>query len=161
MHPARKSIIWRWVTAAVVVLTCAVWFIFFFSAGHMPSAVRQNMGPPELNIPGKETIELLDKSVRLMNSHVSLISGSKANFAFLPRVEAAIKEHDPMNVSLVLIGKNIKFAAVNDRIYAEGEIMPGGEEVLSVNYQGVLIRSPVAGQRLLEWHRPREVSLTR
>ena len=135
------------------------WAVWFYSPVHAPVSSRQDLSPPELAIPEDKVIKKLDTGVMLMDNPPEPEHVTGINFSFLPRPEVVPREYIPLRVDLILIGKDEKFAAVNNRIYQEGELMPGGEKILSINQDGVLVLSPSTGRRFLPWEQKRAVKL--
>ena len=144
---------------AAVITVIIPWSVRNYSFIRPPFSVQQDMKPPELNIPEESLTNILDKGIKLMDNPPESIQAAKVDFSFLPRFAPVRPDYTPPSVGLIFIGKNIKFTAVDGQIYTEGEVMPGGEKILSIDYHGVMVSSPAAGRRLLPWHQTRAVSL--
>ncbi len=146
---------------AVVIMVLIPWAVRHYSQAPPPLSAQPDMAPPGLDIPGEDVTIILDRGIRLMDSPPESGELARVDFSFLPRFAAVPQDYTPPALGLIFIGSNIRFTAVNDQIYAEGEIMPGGETILSINNHGVLVSSPPAGRRLLPWRQTRAVSLER
>ncbi|MFN2343866.1 MAG: hypothetical protein ABR542_10940 [Desulfonatronovibrio sp.] len=159
MHLARKSIVWRCLVMAAVFTAISLWSVFFYSSSRDALPVYQNMSPPNLALPEGKVSNILDKGIELMDNPRESMQADRMNFSFLPRFEVSRPDYIYPDVGLIFIGKNIKFAEVGEQIYAEGEKLPGGETILSVDSHGVVVSSPSTGRHFLPWHQTKAVDL--
>ncbi|RQD59324.1 MAG: hypothetical protein D5R98_07760 [Desulfonatronovibrio sp. MSAO_Bac4] len=159
MHSARKNIIWRCLVVATVLVIIFLWSVFFYSSSRDTFPSYQNMAPPDLALPDGKISNILDKGIKLMDNPQESRQADRINFSFLPRFDASRPDYISPDVGLIFVGENIKFAAVGEQIYAEGEKLPGGEIILSVESHGVVVSSPSSGRHFLPWHQTRAVEL--
>lgn len=145
---------------AVVLAAFSLWAVrSFFPEHDARFAVDQDMDPGEIDIPGEKAIETLTRGIKLVEDPPERRHAETVDFSFLPRPDPVPEKHIPLIVELIFIGKEKNFAAINGQIYEEGEVTHGGKKILSINPDGVLVRSPSTERRLLPWHQTRAVGL--
>lgn len=162
MHPLRKHVLWRWLIMAFIIVSMLLW-LFWLSPPMQPRAAEStDMSPPDIDIPGGDIPSILNRGIKILANPPRLDSAGSLNFSFLPQAQTlkSSREIEPLTLGLVFTGQREKFALIDGHIYAQGQILPSGEEVLTISSKGVLISSD-DGQRWLPWVHTGTVSLKR
>ena len=143
MHPGRRNILIRWVGYVVVVIATAAWIYMDEPQAPMAkSNVLQKLAPAAVDLPSDEVTEVIRSAVDITSKKVSTFGEvAKVDPSLIVLDTAALEEKDVrfarLSVSTIFMGPPDKYAVLGGRVYKEGDVLPDGRTVQSIDPDGV------------------------
>lgn len=162
MHPGRRNILVRWIGYAVVILATAGWI--YMDEPQMPRAksnVLKDLAPKKIELPPDQVTEAIRAAIQVSEKKV-------ATFGDVEKVEPSLivldvesieQKQKVLNVSTIFLGPPDKYAVLGGKIYKQGDVLPDGRSVLSIDAEGVNLALGDTINRL-PWVHPFRVELT-
>ena len=143
MHPGRRNILIRWVGYVVVIIATAAWIYMDEPQAPMAkSNVLQKLAPAAVDLPSDEVTEVIRSAVDITSKKVSTFGEVvKVDPSLIVLDTDALKEDDVrfarLSVSTIFMGPPDKYAVLGGRVYKEGDLLPDGRTVKSIDPDGV------------------------
>lgn len=162
MHPGRRNILIRWIGYAAVVIATAGWI--YMDEPQMPRAntdILKTLAPKTVDLPSDQVTEAIRAAIRVSEKKVATFgSVDKVDPSLIVLDVASIdKQQMVLDVSTIFLGPPDKFAVLGGKIYKEGENLPDGRKVKSIDADGVNLALGDTITRLT-WVPPFRVELT-
>ena len=143
MHPGRRNILIRWVGYVVVIIATAAWIYMDEPQAPMAkSNVLQKLAPATVDLPSDEVTEVIRSAVDITSKKVSTFGEvAKVDPSLIVLDTAALDEKDVryarLTVSTIFLGPPDKYAVLGGKAYKEGDVLPDGRTVQSIDADGV------------------------
>lgn len=143
MHPGRRNILIRWVGYVVVIIATAAWIYMDEPQAPMAkSNVLQKLAPATVDLPSDEVTEVIRSAVDITSKKVSTFGEvAKVDPSLIVLDTAALEDKEAgfarLSVSTIFLGPPDKYAVLGGRVYKEGDVLPDGRTVKSIDPDGV------------------------
>lgn len=142
MHPGRRNILIRWIGYVVVVIATAGWIYMDEPQAPVASSdVIKRLAPKSVELPSEEVTEVIRSAVDVSSKKVSTFGEvEKVNPSLIVLDEAALEEDAgfaQLSVSTIFLGPPDKYAVLGGRVFREGDVLPDGRIVKSIDPDGV------------------------
>lgn len=164
MHPVRRNIVIRWGFYAVALIALGV--VIYYQQDRRPTfraSAIERLAPAEIELPPENVVQTVDTAIEILQGKIAafpsvkdvdpeliILSEEEAEESLAPRV--------PLNVSTIFLGPPKKFVIINGVVYQEGEKLPDGREVKTIDSDGVLVLDNEVTERVA-WVPPFRVEL--
>ncbi len=162
LHPYRRNILFRWIASAVLLAGVAALVTFVDIKQLLPQPQKPTARKPSaITLPSRDDMAVITTAIRAIRS---LPGENQARLTSIPAKtlmppEETVEKPE-LTLSLLLLGHGRRAAVIDNKMYEEGDSLPGGWSVLTISQEGVLL----AGERtteLLTWEPLTQVELRR
>lgn len=166
MHPVRQTIIVRWVMYVLVIAGVAAWLLMQDPRPpEFQASAITRLAPKEIEMPTVEVAETLAESIKLLKGDkpvYSTVQDIQPSLIILYEEEALEEEERkaPLVLSAVFTGPPSKFVIINGVVYQEGERLPDGRVVKSIDREGIIVADGKETERF-PWNPKFRVELRR
>lgn len=165
MHPGRRNILVRWIGYAVVVIATAAWIYMDEPVAPKPASnVLERLAPKTVDLPSDEVTEIIRSAIDINSKKVATFGEvEKVEPSLIVLDEAILEETGAegfaqLAVSTIFLGPPDKYAVLGGRVYKEGDVLPDGRTVQSIDADGVDVALGTTMDRLA-WRPPFRVEL--
>ena len=164
MHPGRRNILIRWIGYVVVVIATTAWiYMDEPQAPMVKSNVLQRLAPKAVDLPTDEVTDTIRDAIDITARKVSTFGEvAKVDPSLIVLDQAALEEDAgfaKLAVSTIFLGPPDKFAVLGGKVYKEGDVLPDGRLVQSIDAEGVTLALGKTLDRMA-WMHPFRVELT-
>lgn len=164
MHPVRRNIVIRWGFYILVLVALGV--VIYYQQDTRPTfraSAIERLAPEGIELPPENVVETVDTAIEVLRGRISAFPSVKdvdPELIILSREEAeeSLTPRAPLKVSTIFLGPPEKFVIINGVVYQEGERLPDGRVVKTIDSEGVLVLDDEVTSRVA-WVPPFRVEL--
>ena len=162
LHPYRRNILFRWIASAALLAGVAALVTFVDVKQLLPQPKKPTVRkPPSITLPSRGDMAEITTAIGAIRA---LPDENQVRLAAIPAKTLMPPEETTeapeLTLSLLLLGSDRRAAVIDNKMYEEGDNVPGGWSVLTISEEGVLL----AGERtteLLAWEPLTQIELKR
>jgi len=167
MHPVRRTIIYRWVLYVLVIAGVVAWLTTLEPRKpQFQSTVMERLAPRQVDLPTVEVTESLADAIEVLKGQSPAfpsVDEVEPSLIILYEEEAMTPEEEqkrrmPVSISTIFMGPPSRFAILNGTVYREGEKLPDGRLIKTIDQDGVTLADDSLTERVA-WRPPFRVEL--